>query len=92
MLRMNAAKVIVLGKVTIVVNNDIRRICAKLVLVKSKELAGITILFKKKAMALAIRIAREVSSRCTNLSQFALVNFKPTVTRILVFGKGSVHG
>lgn len=88
---MNRPKVVVLGEISLVVLHNVLRILAKLLLPKGEELAGIAVLFKEEAMPLAIRVSREVSSLSAELSKLTLVNFKPTVTRIIVLGKGSVH-
>ena len=90
-LGVNPPKVIVLWEVTLVILDDILGIRSKLGLPQGAELAGIAILFKEEAIALAVRIAAEVSSGHAKVGKVTVVNFQPAVSRILVFGKGSVH-
>jgi hypothetical protein len=85
------AKTVVLRKVPLVILNHILGILSKLLLPEGAELAGIAVLFEKQAIALAVRIAAEVSGSHANIGKVAVVDFKPTVSRILVFDEGSVH-
>jgi hypothetical protein len=71
---MNRTKVVVLWEISLMMLNDILGISTKLLFPQGEELAGITVLFKKEAMALAIRIAAEVGGGHAKLGQVAIVN------------------
>jgi hypothetical protein len=87
----DAVKTIILGKVTFVMLNNHSGIRAKLTLPKFIELAGVAIFLKEKAASLAKRIVSEGTRVDPQMLQFNLIDLKPTVARIFVFGEYSVH-
>jgi hypothetical protein len=82
-----------LGKLVVVVTLDIRRISTVLDLVCPQEHRSIAVLFQKQASAstILVGIAADVAKRQTNTLEVGRRNLQPTVTRIVVLDKRSVH-
>jgi hypothetical protein len=82
-----------LGKLVVVVTLGIRRISTVLDLVCPQEHRSIAVLFQKQASAspILVGIAADVAKRQTNVLEIRRRNLQPTVTRIIVLDKRSVH-
>jgi hypothetical protein len=82
-----------LGKLVVVVTLDIRRISTVLDLVCPQEHRSIAVLFQKQARAatILVGVAADVAKRQTNTLEVRRRNLQPTVTRIIVLDKRSVH-
>jgi hypothetical protein len=82
-----------LRKLVFVVGHVIRRIHAILDLVCLEERGQVTVLFQKQASAstILVGIAANVTGGQTNILEVSRSHFQPTVTRIIVLDKRSVH-
>jgi hypothetical protein len=82
-----------LRKIDIVVTLDGRRISAILDLVCPEEHRSIAVFLQKqpRAAPILVGIAADVAQRQTNTLEVRRRNLQPTVTRIVVLDKRSVH-
>jgi hypothetical protein len=82
-----------LRKLVVVVTLDIRRISAILDLVCPQEHRSIAVLFQKQASAspILVGIAADITQGQTNILEVRRRNLQPTVTRIVMLDKRSVH-
>jgi hypothetical protein len=89
----NADKPERLRKLAFVVGHVIRRILAILDLVCIEERGQVTVLLQKQASAstILVGVAADVAQRQTNTLEVRRRNLQPTVTRIVVLDKRSVH-